>query len=277
MTKIPKHKISEQFDGKSFSLSLITEVDTKRVEGFDYVHRDDYYIFFLMEKGKAKLAIDFEEYEVTDNNLLCVLPGQVHHTIENDAYGWFLIVDNVLVKDHFKKDLKKYSNKKNKLELNDNEFDELKMLVSSIHKRAGKNRAEIAHDLISAYIGTIIEIYQKEFPVYDNSRQATIASQFELLLLEHYNILKRPADYAKRLNISVPYLNECVKKNTGLPVSYHILNRIVLESKRMLYHSNKSVKEIAFELGYKDYAYFSRLFKKVTGVTASAFRNKNSD
>ena len=89
--------------------------------------------------------------------------------------------------------------------------------------------------------------------------------------------MKSPAEYAKTLNISSAYLNECVKSTTGNSVSYYIQQRIILEAKRLLYHSGKSVKEIAVELGYDDYPYFSRLFSKVTGMTALAFRNKNHD
>ena len=83
--------------------------------------------------------------------------------------------------------------------------------------------------------------------------------------------------YAKCLNISTPYLNECVKRTTGYSVSYHIHQRVILEAKRLLYHSDKSVKEIAGELGYDDYSYFIRLFVKVTGMTPLTFRGKNFD
>jgi len=72
-------------------------------------------------------------------------------------------------------------------------------------------------------------------------------------------------------------LNECVKNATGHPVSYHIQQRIILEAKRLLYHSGKSVKEIATQLGYDDYPYFSRLFTKITGMSALAFRNRNHE
>ena len=48
-------------------------------------------------------------------------------------------------------------------------------------------------------------------------------------------------------------------------------------AKRLLYHTDKSVKEIAFELGYDDYPYFSRLFTKSTGMSALTFRNKRHD
>lgn len=96
--------------------------------------------------------------------------------------------------------------------------------------------------------------------------------------MEHnYTAIKRPADYAQKLNVSTPYLNECVKNATGYSVSHHIHQRVILESKRLLYHSDQSVKEIAARLGYDDYPYFSRLFSKITGMTALTFRNKNHD
>ena len=85
---------------------------------------------------------------------------------------------------------------------------------------------------------------------------------------------KRPTQYADTLNISSDYLNECVKNTTGNSVSYQIQQRIILEAKCLLYYSDKSVKEISFELGYDDYPYFSRLFTKVAGITALDFRKQ---
>ena len=112
----------------------------------------------------------------------------------------------------------------------------------------------------------------------DNStRFHIITKEFKLLLERNFILMKRPSNYANALNISTPYLNQCVRNTTGFSVSHHIQQRIILEAKRQLYHSKKSVKEIAFELGYEDYPYFSRLFKKMTGYTALEFRNKNFD
>ncbi|WP_228377142.1 helix-turn-helix domain-containing protein [Chryseobacterium sp. FH2] len=71
-----------------------------------------------------------------------------------------------------------------------------------------------------------------------------------------------------------PLFERKCKNTTGLSVSQHIQNRIVLEAKRLLYHTDKSVKEISFELGYDDYPYFSRFFTKAAGMSALKFRSK---
>ena len=127
-------------------------------------------------------------------------------------------------------------------------------------------------------VGLVISQYMEQVKPLDKlSRMEVVAKTFREALERHFITAKRPAEYAAQLNISAPYLNECVKATTGHPVSYHIQQRVVLEAKRLLYHSDASVKEIAGELGYDDYPYFSRLFTKVAGMSALAFRNKNRD
>ena len=76
---------------------------------------------------------------------------------------------------------------------------------------------------------------------------------------------------------SVPYLNEVIKEQTGYPVSYWIQQEILQEAKRLLYYTPMNSKEIAFSLGYDDYAYFPRFFKKNVGVTPLGFRNNCLD
>ena len=75
------------------------------------------------------------------------------------------------------------------------------------------------------------------------------------------------------LNISAPYLNEALKKVTGLPVTYWITHETMLEAKRLLFYTDLTVKEIAHQLGYEDHTYFSRLFKNSESTTPLAFRN----
>jgi AraC family transcriptional regulator, transcriptional activator of pobA len=59
----------------------------------------------------------------------------------------------------------------------------------------------------------------------------------------------------------------------GFNVTHWLMNEVMLEAKRLLIYSQANVKEIAYRLGYEDHAYFSRLFKKQTGLTPSGFRD----
>lgn len=80
--------------------------------------------------------------------------------------------------------------------------------------------------------------------------------------------------YAAALHISPVYLNEVVKNVTGESVGRYIRNEIVLRAKRMLVYTTRNIGEIACELGFDDYAYFTRLFTKQTGMNPTAYRKK---
>ena len=73
------------------------------------------------------------------------------------------------------------------------------------------------------------------------------------------------------MNITPKHLNRITQNIIGKTTSEVILDRILLEAKRVILHTGKSFSEIAIGLGYEDYAYFSRLFKQKTGLTPSQF------
>jgi len=87
--------------------------------------------------------------------------------------------------------------------------------------------------------------------------------------------MKSPSQYASKLNISPVYLNEAVKKTTGQTVSDYIQREIMTHAKRLLFYTNLSIKEIALELGYEDWAYFTRLFTKTSAISPRQFRKKH--
>lgn len=277
MNTIPIHKLSEKFQGEIAFLRYVSESD--QLPAVDYAHRDDYYVFLFIEKGEGKLLIDFKEYEITETTVHCILPGQVHIPVGNiNACGWILAVDSMLVKDEYKEIFEQVSLMGSKANLNEDIINDLKYCASAIHKRLTPERQHIEesiiHDLLSYYIGITAEIYRKGLPVSENKRLATITFQFKTLLSANYQSLKRPSQYATQLNLSPIYLNEAVKKTTGLSVSDCIQNEITIQAKRLLFYTNKSVKEVALELGYEDYAYFTRLFTKASKLSPTQFRKK---
>ena len=77
------------------------------------------------------------------------------------------------------------------------------------------------------------------------------------------------------LNMNPSCLNELSKRVTGITAGELIRNRVIEETKKLLYSSRMSGKEIAYELGFDDPAYFSRFFKKYTGTTLKEFRDNS--
>ncbi len=98
--------------------------------------------------------------------------------------------------------------------------------------------------------------------------------KFTLLVEEHYKHKHHVAAYAELLFIAPKTITHKFKR-LNLPQPNDIIkNRILLEAKRLLAHTHLSAKEIGYELGYDDPAYFSRLFVQKTGDTPSGFRTK---
>lgn len=92
------------------------------------------------------------------------------------------------------------------------------------------------------------------------------------LIEQNYRTLHSPSDYADKLHVTAKSLGRIVRERLGTTLSDLIRNRILIHAKWQLLHTLRPVKEIARELGFTDELYFSRLFKKATGVSPTFFR-----
>ncbi|MDF2932138.1 MAG: AraC family transcriptional regulator [Chryseobacterium sp.] len=260
----------------------VNDIQSLSLKGINQSHRDDYHLFFLQEKGTTTIEIDFKKHTVKPFSIIYIHPDQVHRTLEvkNATFsGW--LINNENLKPEYLKLLDTITPVKPLL-LNKEMFSIISEAVTLCIKFSERKHDKLHHSLLNdscnILVGMVISQYLEQFKRIDKlSRFELIAKAFRTTLEHNFTTSKKPSAYAEVLNISTPYLNECVKNVTGYPVSYHIQERVILEAKRLLYYTDKSVKEIAAELGYDDYPYFSRLFSKVTGMTALNFRKKNHD
>ncbi len=93
------------------------------------------------------------------------------------------------------------------------------------------------------------------------------------LIETHYRSKRSPREYAALLHISEKALNKLVKTHLHKTLTELIRERILKHAKWQLLHTRKSVKEIAYEVGFADEFYFSRLFKRATGCSPALFRD----
>jgi len=284
---IPVYRMSDDF-GTGISIERISFKDlpgAKKAtvdspEDGGHSHRHDGHSFFLLEKGRITLEIDFQEYVVEAPSVTYVHPDQVHYArnAEDVTVSSLSITEEKLNADYLKLLLEMTPAKP--WLLKEEAFSTIQETISLCIKVAKLKKERLYHSFLKDSCNALIALMIS--PYLDSTRSKNKISRFDTLtkafrenLERNYSVEKSPAAYAKELNLTPSYLNECVRNVTGHSVSHHIQQRVILEAKRLLYHSDKSVKEIAVSLGYDDYPYFSRLFSKITGITALTFRNQN--
>jgi AraC family transcriptional regulator, transcriptional activator of pobA len=148
--------------------------------------------------------------------------------------------------------------------------------VFNILSHENELRMTNSKEIICLNLKLLILMYRRNsFPsgvVFDSRRKKQLVNEFRKLVNNRFSSFRSAKDYAHALNITPNYLNALCQEFFLKSVSEIIVERIILEAKRMLMHSSLSVSEIAYKLGFKDNSYFGRFFKKEVGMTPVNFR-----
>ncbi|MGS2763698.1 helix-turn-helix domain-containing protein [Sinomicrobium sp. M5D2P9] len=143
---------------------------------------------------------------------------------------------------------------KNELFLN--KVNELLHLANQFHPSYQKSDKFTSQERLH---NIFTELLERQFPVGGHSGK----------------ILRSPNEFAEALHIHINYLNRILKNLTGKTTSEHIRGRLLKESLILLKHTDSSISEIAYELGFKDVSHFNHFFRKETNATPSGYRNQN--
>ena len=278
---------------KQFELSplakagiIIVNMEDQKAEQHDISrpHRDDHCQLMLALEGTFELNIDFENIEFSAPALISIFPEQVHHIIDvKNPKGWMISFDSSLVSKEIVQLLENKINNPFLLQKESNLFKQLSILMDLMEKIQLENTnnytQKSSHSLLNALLSLIAGELVSNLSINKDkeNRSIIIKEAFIKLTKEHFKTWKQPAQYASALSISTSHLNDTVKSLTGSSVSLHIQQASIMEVKRLLYFTDKSVKEIAYEVGYDEPVYFGKLFKKITNLTPLEFRKKFRD
>lgn len=252
----------------------------------DRPHRHNYYTLLLVQQGKGTHIIDFKEYGLSDNSLHFIHPGQVHQLVASEKpEGWVINFSNLfLVRNHIPDRMiedvylfNKYSESP-PLPVPANQFDHYMDIIRQIRLYDGLEM-EYKREALGALLKLLLIQSNNHCTRYKNENPQSVETgnqlvrNFKELIDLHYQQYHKVSDYAKMLAVTGDYLNKSVKTLTGKSAKEFILDRILIEAKRVLLFTELSNKELSYTLGFEEPAHFSNFFKRYSGVSPMDFRN----
>lgn len=254
-------------------------------EGLDYSnklkdHRDEYYVLAIVIKGTGTLRGDMETIAIRPQSILLVRPYQVHSGsgISRDAEAYFLSIAPFLMPEACNDIFQNLPTQQQCIKMTADEMNNVlincKLLYTAFNE-VNAHKVPIINSLFNALIYRVAALFSVSLKKdHQPKNQAYLITQKFRQLIHEHSFSHPPAFFSGKLNITTSHLNDCVKIVTDRSVTNCLQEAMLLEAKRNLYYTNDDVKKIAFTLGFEDHAYFSRLFKKLTGETPLTFRNK---
>lgn len=170
------------------------------------------------------------------------------------------------------------------LHLSPKEEKQIELIIQNIQLEYNNNQDSFSKDIIISHISTLLKyaqrFYERQF-INRISLSKDLLEQF-IKQLEAYfdsgklreNGIPSIEQIAELLSVSQRYLSDTLKKETGKTSTEHLQLYLIDEAKNILLDPNKSISEVAYELGFEYPPYFSRLFKKKEGISPSEFREK---
>jgi AraC-like DNA-binding protein len=252
---------------------------------FDHIQRHNYYSIIWITEGTGQMRVDFSEYEFTQDHLFSFSLYQPYMFTGNQLKGvavyfhpdFFCIhkhqeevaCNGILFNNIYDAPFLTVDQR-----LRGDLNDLIMQMKNEIHK------PDLAqYDILVSYL-KIFLIKLSRFKVGQSPQQPTfmpaeknrIVQNLKSSIEKDFRVKHAPSQYAESLNISTRSLAKITKNHFNKTITELISERIIVEAKRELYLTQKTVKEIAYELGYEDEHYFSRFFKVNTDVSPQLFR-----
>ncbi len=272
----------------SFGISKMEEIYEKRGGKVDEPHRHDFYTVLIIKKAKGTHKIDFHSYNLGENQVFFVSPGQVHQVMEETkSIGFSMVFSSQFLIENsihlsFIDNLNLFQNYGETPPLQPDE-ENFKKIDNFAHEIFALHNSNSPMKELS--IGAFLKL----FLIACNNSCSLDVSNFQIeethnrILLEfkksvnqHYKTQHSTSFYADKMNLSSDYLNRVIKSKIGKTTKDYIQSRIIIEAKRLLYFSDMSNKEIGYELGFSEPSNFSAFFKKTTGLSPSIFKKNEN-
>ena len=250
----------------------------------DTPHRHTYYEILFIEEGQGFHEIDFHSYTMQGTGMHFVTPGQVHLltfaapcqgfivAFSEDFYTFYNPGSPSL--SHFP--FFQINKRQPVLRLSQSERHYFHNILENMVE--DHLSSEPDQNMLGQYLGLLLQkcaiINQKVS--YSHSKSAAsipeMVGRFQELVEKNFREMHEVQQYATILNVSPDYLSKIIKRFLGVQTQEYILDKLLLEAKRLLVFTNLSSKEIAYHIHMDDPSYFGRIFKRKSGLTPNEYR-----
>jgi AraC family transcriptional activator of pobA len=248
-------------------------------------HGHSFYHFVFFTKGAGKQCIDFAIFPIMPGQIYFMRPGQVHNwRFSGEAEGYVVnfsdsFFNSLLIGIQYEQfsffggyveDQVIQLTEEGQREIKEL-FDRLLIEIKSVEKHT-------QNMIRTLLLQLLISVSRKIEPgkVYQLAKSGyKVVRNFQKLINTNYARLRLPSEYAALLHVTPNYLNSICKGLLGKSSGEVIRGRVILEAKRMLVYGDMSISEIANQLNFPDNSYFTKFFKKLTGMPPEKFRKEH--
>lgn len=255
---------------------------------FDHIQRNNYFSLIWVKEGNGKVKADFAEYDFAANSLFAFSPYQPYMILTDKSVKGVAIYFHpeffCIYKHHKEVSCNGvlYNNVYQPpfVTVDETSASTFQMLCEQI-KTEMQNPALAQYELLVSYLkiflitASRLKTQQHTLAAEEmkDNKEPFILQKLKDAIEENFKTKHSPADYAEMLYITPKALAKITKNHFNKTLSSLINERIIIEAKRELYLTDKTVKEIAYELGYEDEYYFSRFFKVNADVSPQLYRD----
>jgi len=253
-----------------------------------------FYVVFLKDVKCGDLVYGRNTYDYQEGTLVFMAPGQVAGINSNGEFyqpkGFVLAFDSDLIHGtSLGKHIQDYNffgyQSNEALHLSDKEksivLDCFSKIDYELERSIDKHSRKLIVSNIELFLDYCIRFYDRQFITRDHVYQGVI-EKFDSLLNNYFasdkpQVLGLPsvAFCADALNLSANYFGDLIKKGTGKTAQEFIQFKLIDLAKEKIFDGNKTVNQVASELGFKYPQHFARVFKKQVGQTPLEYRNMN--
>lgn len=281
----------------TYSLNAFSNTDQRskmyQVEVFDanrhfevsYPHKHDFYEVLFLTRGSGIHIVDGNQYEIKPPCIFFLSPGQAHKLeLSNDIGGYIFLftAEFYLLSQANKNKLLElpffFSVEQTNPPLQLDEGLETSFLTQLFYRGVRESREKdlsnesVIRSLLDLILEICNQLYPEELSVVQNTTGHILVKGFLQLIEENYQKNLTINEYAYLLHITPNHLTQMVKQVTGNTSAKLLQNKVIIETKRLLIHTEMTVTEISDYMNFSDQSYFTKFFKKSCGITPLQYR-----